>query len=115
MSNGNHSLQMWHSNTDGYTNSKLSISVNGKKVLTGVNCPTNVKNVNDAGISYVTWSGSSITILITPEGGGKQNVHIRAEDLGKPGEHHGVRQTVAVFPSGDRGTGNVQFLRQRLL
>ena len=74
MSNGNHSLQMWHSNTDGYTNSKLSISVNGKKVLTGVNCPTNVKNVNDAGISYVTWSGSSVTILITPEGGGKQNV-----------------------------------------
>ena len=74
LSNGNHSLQMWHANTDGYTNSKLSISVNGTKKLTGVNCPTNVTNENDAGISYVTWSGSSVTILITPEGGGKQNV-----------------------------------------
>ncbi|MGN1100808.1 MAG: hypothetical protein ACI4RG_01355, partial [Huintestinicola sp.] len=74
LSNGSHSLQMWHCNTDGYTNSKLSISVNGKKVLSGVNCPTNVTNENDAGISYVTWSGSSVTILITPEGGGKQNV-----------------------------------------
>lgn len=65
---------MWHCNTDGYTNSDLSISVNGKKMLSGVKCPTNVKNENDAGISYVTWSGSSVTILITPEGGGKQNV-----------------------------------------
>lgn len=74
LSNGNHSLQMWHANTDGYTNSKLSISVNGKKVLSGVNCPTNVTDANDAGISYVTWSGSSVTILITPEGGGKQDV-----------------------------------------
>lgn len=74
LSDGNHSLQMWHCNTDGYTNSSLSISVNGKKVLSGVNCPTNVKDENDAGISYVTWSGSSVTILITPEGGGKQDV-----------------------------------------
>ncbi|SDA26661.1 hypothetical protein SAMN02910447_02691 [Ruminococcus sp. YE71] len=74
LSNGSHSLQMWHCNTDGYTNSKLRISVNGKKVLSSVNCPTNVTNENDAGISYVTWSGSSATILITPEGGGKQNV-----------------------------------------
>ena len=74
LSNGAHSLQMWHCNTDGYTNSNLTISVNGSKVLTGVKCPTNVTNENDAGISYVTWSGSSVTILITPEGGGKQNV-----------------------------------------
>jgi hypothetical protein len=74
LSGGEHSLQMWHCNTDGYANSKLSISVNGKKVLSGVNCPTNVTDENDAGISYVTWSGSSVTILITPEGGGKQNV-----------------------------------------
>ncbi|MGN0604967.1 MAG: dockerin type I domain-containing protein [Oscillospiraceae bacterium] len=74
LSDNEHSLQMWHCNTDGYTNSSLSISVNGKKVLSGVNCPTNVKDENDAGISYVTWSGSSVTILITPEGGGKQDV-----------------------------------------
>ncbi|MBR4627308.1 MAG: dockerin type I repeat-containing protein [Ruminococcus sp.] len=74
LTDGEHSLQMWHCNTDGYTNSKLSISVNGKKVLTGVECPTNVNDENDAGISYVTWSGSSVTILITPEGGGRQDV-----------------------------------------
>lgn len=74
LSDGEHSLQMWHCNTDGYTNSKLSIYVNGKKVLTGVNCPTNVTNENDAGISYVTWTGSSVTILISPEGGGKMDV-----------------------------------------
>jgi len=74
LSNGNHSLQMWHCNTDGFDNSKLSISVNGKKVLSGVNCPTNVTDENEAGISYVTWSGSSVTILITPEGGGRQDV-----------------------------------------
>ncbi|MGN0584458.1 MAG: dockerin type I domain-containing protein, partial [Ruminococcus sp.] len=74
LSNGNHSLQMWHCNTDGYTNSNLSISVNGKKVMSGVKCPTNVKKESDAGISYVTWNGSSVTILITPEGGGRQDV-----------------------------------------
>lgn len=44
LSNGDHSLQMWHCNTDGYTNSKLSIFVNGKKVISGLNCPTNVKD-----------------------------------------------------------------------
>ena len=74
LSNGSHSLQMWHCNTDGYTNSSLSISVNGKKVLSGIKCPTNVKDENDAGISYVTWEGSNATILIEPEGGRKQNV-----------------------------------------
>ncbi len=74
LSESEHSLQMWHCNTDGYTNSKLSIYVNGKKVLTGVNCPTNVTNENDAGISYVTWTGSSVTILISPEGGGRMDV-----------------------------------------
>ena len=74
LSDGEHSLQMWHCNTDGYANSKLSISVNGKKVLTGVDCPTNVTDENNAGISYVTWNGSSVTILITPEGGGRMDV-----------------------------------------
>ena len=74
LSDTSHSLQMWHCNTDGYDNSSLSISVNGKKTLSGVDCPANVKNESDAGISYVTWSGSSVTILITPEGGGRQNV-----------------------------------------
>ncbi len=74
LSDGAHSLQMWHCNTDGYENSRLSISVNGKKVLSGVSCPTNVKDENDAGISYVTWTGSSVTILIAPEGGGRMDV-----------------------------------------
>lgn len=74
LSDGQHSLQMWHCNTDGYANSKLSISVNGQKVLTGVNCPTNVKNEDDAGISYVTFSGTGATILISPEGGGRMDV-----------------------------------------
>ena len=74
LSGGEHSLQMWHSNVDGKTNSTLSISVNGKKVMSGVKCPTNVTNDNNAGISYVTWSGSSVTILISPDGNGTQNV-----------------------------------------
>ncbi len=74
LSDGAHSLQMWHCNTDGYANSKLSISVNGQKVLTGVNCPTNVTDENAAGISYVTWTGKSVTITITPEGGGRMDV-----------------------------------------
>ena len=74
LSDGAHSLQMWHCNTDGYTNSKLSISVNGQKVLSGVDCPTNVTDENAAGISYVTWTGSSVTITITPEGGGRMDV-----------------------------------------
>ncbi len=74
LSDGQHALQMWHCNTDGYENSRLSISVNGKKVLSGVNCPTNVTDENAAGISYVTWEGSSVTILISPEGGGRMDV-----------------------------------------
>ena len=76
LSDGAHSLRMWHSNVDGYTNSTLSVSVNGTKVMSGISCPTNVTDEDKAGQSFVTWNGSSVTILITPEGtsGAKQNV-----------------------------------------
>ncbi|MBR1591738.1 MAG: carbohydrate-binding protein [Ruminococcus sp.] len=68
LSNGTHSFSGWHSALFGVTASTLKISVNGKVAQTGIACPSNVENDNDAGRSYVEFSGTSATILIQGEG-----------------------------------------------
>ncbi len=76
LSAGNHSLKMWHSCVDDAQNSSLSVLVNGKTTATGVKCPTRVKNEDDAGISYSTFSvksGETVTVLIKPEDNGAMN------------------------------------------
>ena len=69
LSNGTHSFSGWHA--CGYGNvdpSTLKISVNGSVKQTGIKCPTNITSDNDAGRSYVEFTGSSVTILIQGEG-----------------------------------------------
>ena len=69
LSDGTHSFSGWHSCLYGNVNpSTLKISVNGKVVQTGIKCPVNITNDNDAGRSYVEFSGTSATILIQGEG-----------------------------------------------
>ena len=69
LSDGTHSFSGWHSCLYGNVNpSTLKISLNGKVVQTGIKCPVNITNDNDAGRSYVEFSGTSATILIQGEG-----------------------------------------------
>ncbi|MCM1529973.1 MAG: carbohydrate-binding protein [Alistipes sp.] len=76
LSAGHHSLKMWHSCVDNVKNSSLTVSVNGKTTAAGVQCPTGVKNEDDAGISYAEFdvkSGETVTVLIKGEGNGDVN------------------------------------------
>ena len=69
LSNGTHSFSGWHSCLYGNVDpSSLKISVNGSVKQTGIKCPVNITNDNDAGRSYVEFSGTSATILIQGEG-----------------------------------------------
>ena len=69
LSNGTHSFSGWHSCIYGNVDpSTLKISVNGSVKQTGIKCPVNITNDNDAGRSYVEFSGTSATILIQGEG-----------------------------------------------
>lgn len=68
LSNGTHSFSGWHSCLYGNVDlSSLKISVNGSVKQTGIKCPVNITNDNDAGRSYVEFSGTSATILIQGE------------------------------------------------
>ena len=69
LSSGTHSFSGWHSCLYGNVSpSTLKISVNGTVKQTGIPCPVNITNDNDAGRSYVEFSGTSATILIQGEG-----------------------------------------------
>ncbi|MBR2283307.1 MAG: carbohydrate-binding protein [Ruminococcus sp.] len=69
LSNGTHSFSGWHSCLYGnVTPSTLKISVNGSVKQTGISCPVNITKDDDAGRSYVEFSGTSATILIQGEG-----------------------------------------------
>lgn len=71
LSAGTHSLTTWHSTADAVEISTMSISVNGKTTATGVKAPVRVKDSNDAGMSYSTFTvaaGETVTVLIKPEG-----------------------------------------------
>jgi len=73
LSNGTHSFSGWHSALFGVTASTLKVSLNGKTVQTGIKCPSNVTSDNDAGRSYVEFSGTSATITIQGEGNQSYN------------------------------------------
>ena len=69
LSNGTHSFSGWHACLFGnVTPSTLKISVNGTVAQTGISCPNNAVTDNDAGRSYVEFSGTSAVILIQGEG-----------------------------------------------
>jgi len=76
LSAGTHSFSGWHSCLDGVTPSSLKLTVNGKTVMTGIKCPSNIANSNDAGRSYAEFSvsaGQTVTILIQGEGNQSYN------------------------------------------
>lgn len=72
---GTHSIRTWHACCDrNVTNSSLTVKINGTTAASGVKCPTNPQNSDDAGTAFGTFTGTSATIEITAEGNGTLNV-----------------------------------------
>lgn len=62
LSDGPHSLQACHNNCDGIDGSDITVTVNGRKAAT-VKPTTRAANTVDAAKSYITFNGSSATIV----------------------------------------------------
>ncbi len=89
LSNGTHSLKTYHSATGNESVSGISVSASGGTSMSGIACPNQVTNPDDAGLGYVTFSGTSTAITIKASSG---NAWLNAFELdgGDPvnGIHH---------------------------
>lgn len=89
LSDGAHSLKTYHSATGSESVSGISVSASGGTSMSGIACPNQVKTPDDAGLGYVTFSGTSTTITIKASSG---NAWLNAFELdgGDPinGIHH---------------------------
>ncbi len=89
LSNGTHSVKTYHSATGNESVSGISVSASGGTSQSGISCPNQVTTPDDAGIGYVTFSGTSATITIKSSSG---NAWLNAFEIdgGDPikGIHH---------------------------
>ncbi|MBQ9110595.1 MAG: RICIN domain-containing protein [Oscillospiraceae bacterium] len=69
LSNGTHTVKTYHSATGNESVSGISVSASGGTSQSGISCPNQVKNPDDAGIGYVTFTGTSTTITIKASSG----------------------------------------------
>ncbi len=69
LSNGTHSVKTYHSATGDQSVSGISVSASGGTSQSGISCPNKVTAPDDAGIGYVTFSGTSGTITIKASSG----------------------------------------------
>lgn len=83
LSEGSHSIKTYHGATGNETTSTLSVTVNGTKTG-GVKCPNQVLISDDAGLTYTTFTGTSVTVEIKPEGGGNAWLNAFEIDGGDP-------------------------------
>lgn len=89
LSNGTHSLKTYHSATGNESVSGITVSASGGTSMSGIACPNQVTHPDDAGLGYVTFSGTSAKITIKASSG---NAWLNAFELdgGDPvnGIHH---------------------------
>lgn len=83
LSDGQHSIKTYHAATGNETTSTQSVTVNGT-TSTGIKCPNQVYADDDAGISYTTFTGTSVTVEIKPEGSGNAWLNAFEIDGGDP-------------------------------
>ncbi len=67
--NGTHSLKTYHSATGNESVSGISVSASGGTSQSGISCPNQVTSPDDAGIGYVTFTGTSTTVTIKASSG----------------------------------------------
>lgn len=89
LADGVHSLKTYHSATGNESVSGISVSASGGTSMSGIACPKQVTTPDDAGLGYVTFSGTSAKITIQATSG---NAWLNAFELdgGDPvnGIHH---------------------------
>ncbi len=66
---GTHSVKTYHSATGNESVSGISVSASGGTSMSGIACPNQVLTPDDAGMGYVTFSGTSTTITIKASSG----------------------------------------------
>ncbi len=66
---GAHSVKTYHSATGNESVSGISVSASNGTSQSGISCPNQVKTPDDAGIGYVTFTGTSTTITIKAASG----------------------------------------------
>ncbi len=93
LSDGTHSIKTYHAATGNETTSTLSVTINGK-TSTGVMCPNQVTKDDDAGLAYATFTGTSVTVEIKPEGSGNAWLNAFEIDGGDP--INGVNHTYPI-------------------
>lgn len=69
LSNGTHSVKTYHSATGSQSVSGISVSASNGTSQSGISCPQQVAAPDDAGIGYVTFTGTSTTITIKASSG----------------------------------------------
>ncbi len=69
LSDGTHTVKTYHSATGNESVSGISVSASGGTSQSGISCPNQVKTPDDAGIGYVTFTGTSTTITIKASSG----------------------------------------------
>ena len=69
LSNGTHSLKTYHSATGNESVSGISVSASGGTSMSGISCPNQVLTPDDAGLGYVTFTGTSTTVTIKASSG----------------------------------------------
>lgn len=83
LSDGTHSIKTYHGATGNETTSNQSVTVNGT-TTGGIKCPNHVLADDDAGISYTTFTGTSVTVEVKPEGSGNAWLNAFEIDGGDP-------------------------------
>lgn len=69
LSNGTHSVKTYHAATGSESVSGISVSASNGTSMNGISCPNQVLADDDAGIGYVTFTGTSTTITIKASSG----------------------------------------------
>lgn len=69
LSNGTHSVKTYHAATGNENAGGISVSASNGSSMSGISVPKQVKVTDDAGIGYVTFTGTSTTITIKASSG----------------------------------------------
>jgi len=93
LSNGTHSLKTYHSVTGNQSVSGITVSASGGTSMSGISCPSQVTHPDDAGLGYVTFTGTSTTVTIKASSG---NAWLNAFELDGGDPVNGVNH---VYPA----------------
>ncbi len=93
LSNGTHSVKTYHATTGSESAGGISVSASNGTSMSGISCPQQVKEADDAGLGYVTFSGTSTKITIKASSG---NAWLNAFEIDGGDPINGVNHTYPI-------------------